>query len=581
MRRCGEWQGAQARVHHLLGRGRARPLYGPPIVPADVGRRRRAGRQYPSPAACSPPCTAARLWTMRQYAGFGTAEESNARYQLPARAGADRPLGGLRPADADRATTPTTRWRAAKSARSASRSPRSRTWQLLLRRHPARRGLDLDDHQRHRRRSCSRSTSRSPSGRASPASSSPAPSRTTSSRSTSRAGRTSIPPGAVACGSITDIFAFCAERGAALEHDLHLRLPHPRGGLDRRAGGRLHARQRHRLRAGGAATPGSTSTRSRRGSRSSSTRTTTSSRRSPSSAPRAGCGRASCASASAPRTRARWMLRFHAQTAGSTLTAQQPENNVVRVDASRRWPRCWAAASRCTPTRWTRRWRCPPRRPARIALRTQQILAARDGRGRHRRSRSAARTPIERLTRDIEDGAEAYIDKIDELGGTVARHRASCSARSRRPPIATSESSRTSSADRRRRQRVRHATSRRPPTSSSSTPASGGARRAAGPPAPAPRRRPGRAAPSTRSSRAPAAATTCAAAPGRRARPRSRWARSASGCARSSASTSRRCVLKRAPRPARRGSCWRSCSCSSPRRSGAGWPTRWARRSGS
>ena len=68
-------------------------------------------------------------------------------------------------------------------------------------------------------------------------------------------------------------------------------------------------------------------------------------------------------SASGPGTRARCMLRFHAQTAGSTLTAQQPENNVVRVTraGAGRGPR--AAASRCTPTRWTRRWRCPPRSP--------------------------------------------------------------------------------------------------------------------------------------------------------------------------------------------------------------------------
>ena len=55
------------------------------------------------------------------------------------------------------------------------------------------------------------------------------------------------------------------------------------------------------------------------------------------------------------------MLRFHTQTAGVQLTAQQPEVNLVRV-AVQAWARCSAAPSRCTPTRTTRRSRCRPRR---------------------------------------------------------------------------------------------------------------------------------------------------------------------------------------------------------------------------
>ena len=94
-------------------------------------------------------------------------------------------------------------------------------------------------------------------------------------------------------------------RDAAVAPDLDLRLPHPRGRLDRRAGARVHARRRLRLRRVGASSAGSTSTSSRRGSRSSSTPTTTSSRRSRSTARRAGSGRASCASATARRARAR------------------------------------------------------------------------------------------------------------------------------------------------------------------------------------------------------------------------------------------------------------------------------------
>ncbi len=102
---------------------------------------------------------------------------------------------------------------------------------------------------------------------------------------------------------VTDLMALRGRARAAVEHDLDLGLPHPRGGLDRGAGAGLHARQRPRLRAGGARGRPRARRSSRRGSRSSSTRTTTSSRRWPSSAPRAACGRASCARSSARRTR--------------------------------------------------------------------------------------------------------------------------------------------------------------------------------------------------------------------------------------------------------------------------------------
>jgi methylmalonyl-CoA mutase N-terminal domain/subunit len=55
-------------------------------------------------------------------------------------------------------------------------------------------------------------------------------------------------------------------------------------------------------------------------------------------------------------------IRFHTQTGGVTLAAQQPENNIVRV-ALQGSPRCAAARSRCTRTASTRRWRCPPSAP--------------------------------------------------------------------------------------------------------------------------------------------------------------------------------------------------------------------------
>jgi methylmalonyl-CoA mutase N-terminal domain/subunit len=73
------------------------------------------------------------------------------------------------------------------------------------------------------------------------------------------------------------------------------------------------------------------------------------------------------------------MMRFHCQTAGVSLTAQQPMNNVVRT---RRSPRCLPAPSRSTRTRWTRRTRCPPRRPC----------AWRSGRSRSWHTRPASPT---------------------------------------------------------------------------------------------------------------------------------------------------------------------------------------------
>ena len=104
-------------------------------------------------------------------------------------------------------------------------------------------------------------------------------------------------------------------RAAALAPDLDLRLPHPRGRLDRAAGARVHARRRLRLRAGRRSSAASTSTTSRRGCRSSSTPTSTSSRRSRSTAPRAGSGRARCARPSARATRRR---------GGCASTARRP-----------------------------------------------------------------------------------------------------------------------------------------------------------------------------------------------------------------------------------------------------------------
>ena len=123
---------------------------------------------------------------------------------------------------------------------------------------------------------------------------------------------------------------------------------------------------------------GSTSISSASGSRSFSTRTTTSSRRSPSSARRGGCGRASCATASARPTRARSNCAFTPRPRAARLTAQQPENNIVRVAIQ-----AMAAVLGGTQSLHTNgldeALALPTEDAARLALRTQQVIAAETG----------------------------------------------------------------------------------------------------------------------------------------------------------------------------------------------------------
>ena len=215
----------------------------------------------------------------------------------------------------------------------------------------------------------------------------------------------------------TDLFAYCNEHVPQLEHDLDLRLPLPREGLLGRAGGRVHAGQRDRLRAGGARRrPGGRRVRAR-GWRSSSTATTTSSRRWRSSAPPGGCGRRSCASASGRPRSASLMLRFHTQTGGVTLTAQQPENNIVRVALQGFAAVCGGTQSLHT-NGFDEALALPTERAAKIALRTQQIIAYESG-AADTVDPFAGSYFVEALTDEIETRAQELIDKVDELGGSV------------------------------------------------------------------------------------------------------------------------------------------------------------------
>ncbi|MBI3637186.1 MAG: methylmalonyl-CoA mutase, partial [Candidatus Rokubacteria bacterium] len=111
-------------------------------------------------------------------------------------------------------------------------------------------------------------------------------------------------------------------------------------------------------------------------------------------------------------------LRFHAQTAGSTLTAQQPENNIVRVTVQALAAVLGGCQSLHTNS-MDEALALPTERAVRIALRTQQILAYESGVADTADPLGGAYA-VERLTRDIDEGADAYIRKIDALGGSVA-----------------------------------------------------------------------------------------------------------------------------------------------------------------
>ncbi len=112
------------------------------------------------------------------------------------------------------------------------------------------------------------------------------------------------------------------------------------------------------------------------------------------------------------------MLRFHTQTAGCTLTAQQPHNNVIRVTLQALSAVLGGAQSLHTNS-MDEAFSLPSEEAVQIALRTQQVIAYESG---------VANTVdplggsffVERLTDEIEQRAQAYLDQIDKNGGAVA-----------------------------------------------------------------------------------------------------------------------------------------------------------------
>jgi methylmalonyl-CoA mutase, N-terminal domain len=111
------------------------------------------------------------------------------------------------------------------------------------------------------------------------------------------------------------------------------------------------------------------------------------------------------------------MLRFHCQTAGSTLTAQQVDNNIIRTTIEAMAAVLGGAQSLHTNSR-DEALALPTEDSVKIALRTQQLIAFESGIA-DTVDALAGSYYIEYLTDEIEKGANEYLDKIDKMGGSV------------------------------------------------------------------------------------------------------------------------------------------------------------------
>ena len=112
-----------------------------------------------------------------------------------------------------------------------------------------------------------------------------------------------------------------------------------------------------------------------------------------------------------------WLLRFHTQTAGATLTAQQPENNIIRV-AYQGLAGVLGGTQSLHTNSMDETLALPSEKAVKIALRTQQIIAYETG-VPHTIDPWAGSYFMEDLTNKMEAAAEEYFKKIDELGGVI------------------------------------------------------------------------------------------------------------------------------------------------------------------
>ena len=434
------------------------------------GRRSRPARASRSPTSTHPPTSPVcdeerdlgrpgrvpvhpwrpaddvpgRLWTMRQYAGFATAAETNRPLPVPARAGPDRPVGRVRPADPDGLRLRRAAGGGRGGPRGRARSARSPTWRPCSK--------------------ASRSTTVSTSmtinatapillalyvaaaeRRASPARRSVAPSRTTSSRSTSRAGPTSTRPGLDA---------------ARHRHLRVLRQRAARAGTRSRSAATTCARPARRpRRSWPSRSPtrsptveaaldarASTSTSSRLACRSSSRPGASCSRRSRSSVRPAGCGRESCSERFGAPEHPFDDVPLPRPDCRLARSRRSPSTTTWCGRRSRRSPPCSAAPRASTRTRATRRWPCRRRRPPASrcgpsrSSPTNRASPRRPIRSPARTSSRASRTSSRRRPGSISTRSMPWV------GRSRPSRRASSSARSRRPP--TGPSGRSSAGDR-------------------------------------------------------------------------------------------------------------------------------------
>ena len=220
---------------------------------------------------------------------------------------------------------------------------------------------------------------------------------------------------------VTDLIAVRRGRAAPVAPGLDLGLPHPRGRLDGRPGAGLHPGQRVRLRGGGHGRPASRSTTSR---------------------PRLSFFfnahidffEEIAKYRAARRIWARWMrdrygatdrrsmqLRFHTQTAGVSLTAQQPEVNLARVAIEALAGVLGGTQSLHTDS-YDEALALPTEQAARLALRTQQVIAEETGVA-HVADPLGGSWFVEALTDELERQAEDVFAHLIEVGGGLDARR--------------------------------------------------------------------------------------------------------------------------------------------------------------
>jgi methylmalonyl-CoA mutase, N-terminal domain len=118
------------------------------------------------------------------------------------------------------------------------------------------------------------------------------------------------------------------------------------------------------------------------------------------------------------RSERSWKLRFHTQTAGVSLTAQQPYNNVIRT-ALQALSGVLGGTNSLHTNSLDEALALPTEEAATLALRTQQVLAYESGVTEHVDPFGGSYF-VEKLTREMEEGVQAYFDEIDAMGGMVA-----------------------------------------------------------------------------------------------------------------------------------------------------------------